>query len=97
MPGKRTIFNPKWKTDPNYESWLAADPKLDFNFICVKCQCTCELGNMGKCALNKHLKAKKHRAVDETRQSKSAGLILSWTRSSSTSSEANTVSSPMRL
>ena len=93
MPGKRTVFNPKWKSDPNFEAWLAVDLKSAFNFFCIKCQCTCELGNMGKGALNKHMKSKKHRAVEEMRQSKSAGLILSWSRSS-TSSEANTAILP---
>ena len=82
MPGKRTHFNPMWKLDPKFNEWLDADPESKFNFYCKRCHCTCELGNMGKGALNKHIKAKKHASVDESRQSQSAGLMLTWSKSS---------------
>ena len=82
MPGKRTHFNPMWKLDPKFKEWLDADPESKFNFYCKKCHCTCELGNMGKGALNKHVKTKKHASVDESRQSQSAGLMLTWSKSS---------------
>ena len=80
MPGKRTLFNPAWLSEANYKGWLAADPDSVFNYCCRKCMCTGELGNMGKGALNKHIKSKKHSSVDINRQSKSAGLMLSWSR-----------------
>ena len=63
MPGNRTHLNPVWKLDPKFKEWLGVDPESKFNFYCKKCQCTCELGNMGKGALKKHLKAKKHAAM----------------------------------
>ena len=47
-----------WKLDPKFKEWLDADPESKFNFYCKKCHCTCELGNMGKGALNKQVKTK---------------------------------------
>ena len=82
MPGKRTHFNPAWKLDPKFKEWLDVDPESKFNFYCKKCHCACELGNIGKGALNKHIKAKNHASVDESRQSQSAGLMLTWSKSS---------------
>ena len=63
MPGNRTHLNPAWKLDPKFKEWLGVDPESKFNFYCKKCLCTCELGNVGKGALKKHLKAKKHAAM----------------------------------
>ena len=40
---------------------------------------------MGKGAINKHMKAKKHVSVDQSCQSMSAGLMASWTRPSQSS------------
>ena len=37
---------------------------------------------MGKGALNKHMKSKDHSAMDDTRLRKSAGLMVSWSRTS---------------
>ena len=89
MLGKRTHFNSAWKLDPKFKEWLEVDSESNFNFYCKKCQCTCELGNMGKGALNKHMKSKKHAFVDESRQSQSAGLMLAWSKSSHSQEKAD--------
>ena len=57
---KFTNFNVIWKTDPLFESWLLADPKSKHSFKCKICQCTLDLGNMGRGALVKHNKSAKH-------------------------------------
>ena len=81
MPGNRTHLNPAWKLDPKFKEWLGVDPESKFNFYCKKCQCTCELGNMGKGALKKTPESKKA-CCDESRHSQSARLMLVWSMSS---------------
>ena len=80
---KKTKFNAAWKREPVF-SWVAEDENSVFNFKCSKCQCILELGNMGRGALTKHMKSLKHTSVDQGRQSKSAGLMSSWAKSSQT-------------
>ena len=81
MPVKRTLFQSKWKNDPKFKSWLAEDPESKLYFVCKKCQVTRELGNMGKTALTRHMNSQKHIGLDQTRKSRSAGLMASWARS----------------
>ena len=71
MPG-RTHFNPAWKLESEFNEWLDVDEESQFIFYCKKCQCISELGNKGKGAVSKHLKAKKHSAVHEVQRRKSA-------------------------
>ena len=66
---KRKKFKKCWKNDPNFKSWLVEDLPSAFYFKCTKCQCTLELGNMGKGAITKHIKRKKHLEVDASRLS----------------------------
>ena len=77
---KFTNFNVIWKTDPLFESWLLADPKSKHSFKCKICQCTLDLGNMGRGALVKHNKSAKHIKNAEYFNSPSSRTLLSWTR-----------------
>ena len=81
MPGKRTLFQSKWKNEPKFKSWLVEDPQSPFYFVCKKCKVTCELGNMGRGAVTKHMKSQKHIDLDQSRESQSAGLLASWASS----------------
>ena len=77
---KRTFFNKSWKDEAPYKSWLQEDEFSNLYFKCSKCQVKLELGNMGKGALNKHMKSRKHMQVHDGRQSKSAQMLTSWSR-----------------
>ena len=62
---------------------LLRDPISKHNFRCKVCQCTLELGNMGKGALVKHTKSAKHVKNSEELNSASAGILASWARPAS--------------
>ena len=79
---RKTKFNPCWKNEENFKGWLSKDPLSNQSFKCLKCQCTLELGNMGRSAFTKHMKSFKHLTFNLSRQSQAAGLMASWTRSS---------------
>ena len=77
---KRTNFNVAWKLDPLFKTWVTEDPVSKGNFRCSLCHVTLELSNMGRNALVKHSKSKKHQQNFETSKSASAAMLTSWTR-----------------
>ena len=84
-----TNFNSVWRKDPLFQSWLLPDPISKHNFRCKVCQCTLELGNMGKGALVKHTKSAKHVKNSEELNSASAGILASWARPASSTSSTS--------
>ena len=97
-------FNPAWKNEAQFKSWLAEDETSIYSFKCRKCHATLDLGHVGKNALKQHMKSQEHKSVSkhkgvqkhkETKKSRSAGLLKSVAKSSkpTANSSSNVVQS----
>lgn len=52
------LFNDSWLTDPFFEAWLRKVPNNNTRALCIACRCVI---TAGKCELQKHAKAAKHK------------------------------------
>ena len=73
------IFNKTWLRDENLE-WLEV-PNDKYMFRCRVCGKNLQLGRMGKAALSRHVKSKKH--SDLINGNNSPSFIKLWTINSS--------------
>ena len=79
---RKCKFNLIWKEEEQFKRWLIEDECSIFSFKCKKCQVTLDLGNMGRTAVLKHMKTRKHIDIGVTRKSQSSELLKAWTKSS---------------
>ena len=99
-------FNPAWKNEAQFKSWLAEDETSIYSFKCRKCHATLDLGHVGKNRLKQHMKSQKHKSVSKHKgvskhfqrcyeKSRSAGLLKSVAKSSkpTANSSSNVVQS----
>ena len=82
----RCIFNKTWLRDDNLE-WLEEVPNDKYMFRCRVCSKNLELGRMGKAALSRHVKSKKHSDLINS-TSNSPSFIKLWTSAAKKTSES---------
>ena len=56
---RRTVFNTSWLEEPTLKSWLQRVEGDQSAAYCKLCHSSIQLGNMGKRALQNHMKTKK--------------------------------------
>lgn len=60
MPGGKCKFNDTWLEDPNFNCWLKKMEGNENKAFCCLCKTEIDIINLGKSALNIHMKGKKH-------------------------------------
>ena len=83
---RRTVFNTSWLEEPTLKSWLQRVEGDQSAAYCKLCHSSIQLGNMGKRALQNHMKTKKHQTFASAMATSS---LSSWVQKPVSSADVN--------
>ena len=95
---KKTVFNSEWLKDPKFSGWVKRCAFDRHKAMCVLCDRSFELGNMGRKALQSHANGVKHKVLESTRgkiQSEHEPISHHWARVTEGCTESSTLSGGM--